>query len=335
MGSVKDLFVIEEPKEDKMGLADFVFSDRYSVFDYGVMPDLIEHKGESLCLISAYFFEKLESCGIKTHYIGLVENGKVKRLDEISEATNVMRVKLARVVKPEKKNGYDYSIFRKLKGNFLIPLEVIYRNSIPKGSSLLRRVKEGKVKPEDFGLKEIKEGMKLEKPIIDFSTKLEDIDRYLSYEEAKEISGLSDEEFERLKDIALKVDEIITSEVSKVSLENEDGKIEFALDEFRSIIVVDAVGTPDECRFSYDGFEVSKELLRSYYRKTEWYRKLKEVKGKPNWREMVGKPPRLSEDVRLLASKLYMALCNEITGKRFFDVPKLGEIIKEIKEVMK
>ncbi len=335
MGSVKDLFVIEEPKEDKMGLADFVFSDRYSVFDYGVMPDLIEHKGESLCLISAYFFEKLESCGIKTHYIGLVENGKVKRLDEISEATNVMRVKLARVVKPEKKNGYDYSIFRKLKGNFLIPLEVIYRNSIPKGSSLLRRVKEGKVKPEDFGLKEIKEGMKLEKPIIDFSTKLEDIDRYLSYEEAKEISGLSDEEFERLKDIALKVDEIITSEVSKVSLENEDGKIEFALDEFRSIIVVDAVGTPDECRFSYDGFEVSKELLRSYYRKTEWYRKLKEVKGKPNWREMVGKPPRLSEDIRLLASKLYMALCNEITGKRFFDVPKLGEIIKEIKEVMK
>ena len=335
MGSVKDLFVIEEPKEDKMGLADFVFSDRYSVFDYGVMPDLIEHKGESLCLISAYFFEKLESCGIKTHYIGLVENGKVKRLDEISETTNVMRVKLARVVKPEKKNGYDYSIFRKLKGNFLIPLEVIYRNSIPKGSSLLRRVKEGKVKPEDFGLKEIKEGMKLEKPIIDFSTKLEDIDRYLSHEEAKEISGLSDEEFERLKDIALKVDEIITSEVSKVSLENEDGKIEFALDEFRNIIVVDAVGTPDECRFSYDGFEVSKELLRSYYRKTEWYRKLKEVKGKPNWREMVGKPLRLSEDVRLLASKLYMALCNEITGKRFFDVPKLGEIIKEIKEVMK
>ncbi|WP_456327615.1 phosphoribosylaminoimidazolesuccinocarboxamide synthase [Archaeoglobus sp.] len=335
MGSVKDLFVIEEPKEDKMGLADFVFSDRYSVFDYGVMPDLIEHKGESLCLISAYFFEKLESCGIKTHYIGLVENGKVKRLDEISEATNVMRVKLARVVKPEKKNGYDYSIFRKLKGNFLIPLEVIYRNSIPKGSSLLRRVKEGKVKPEDFGLKEIKEGMKLEKPIIDFSTKLEDIDRYLSHEEAKEISGLNDEEFERLKDIALKVDEIITSEVSKVSLENEDGKIEFALDEFRNIIVVDAVGTPDECRFSYDGFEVSKELLRSYYRKTEWYRKLKEVKGKPNWREMVGKPPRLSEDIRLLASKLYMALCNEITGKRFFDVPKLGEIIKEIKEVMK
>ncbi len=335
MGSVKDLFVIEEPKEDKMGLADFVFSDRYSVFDYGVMPDLIEHKGESLCLISAYFFEKLENCGIKTHYIGLVENGKVKRLDEISEATNVMRVKLARVVKPEKKNGYDYSIFRKLKGNFLIPLEVIYRNSIPKGSSLLRRVREGKVKPEDFGLKEIKEGMKLEKPIIDFSTKLEDIDRYLSHEEAKEISGLNDEEFERLKDIALKVDEIITSEVSKVSLENEDGKIEFALDEFRNIIVVDAVGTPDECRFSYDGFEVSKELLRSYYRKTEWYRKLKEVKGKPNWREMVGKPPRLSEDVRLLASKLYMALCNEITGKRFFDVPKLGEIIKEIKEVVK
>ncbi|ADB57727.1 phosphoribosylaminoimidazolesuccinocarboxamide synthase [Archaeoglobus profundus] len=335
MGSVKDLIVIEEPKEDKMGFADFVFSDRYSVFDYGVMPDLIEHKGESLCLISAYFFEKLEDYGIKTHYIGLVENGKVKRFDEISKPTNVMRVKLARVVKPEKKNGYDYSVFRKLKGNFLIPLEVIYRNSIPKGSSLLRRIKEGKVKPEDFGLKEIVEGMKLEKPIIDFSTKLEDVDRYLSHGEAKEISGLSDEEFERLKEIALKVDEIITSEVSKVGLENEDGKIEFALDEFRNIIVVDAVGTPDECRFSYEGFDVSKELLREYYRKTEWYERLKEVKGKPNWRDIVGEPPKLSENVRILASKLYMALCNEITGKKFFDVPKLGEVVKEIKEVIR
>ena len=335
MGSVKDLFVIEEPKEDKMGLADFIFSDRYSVFDYGVMPDLIEHKGESLCLISAYFFEKLEDSGIKTHYIGLVEDGKVKRFDEISEPTNVMRVKLARVVKPEKKNGYDYSIFRRLGGNFLIPLEVIYRNSIPKGSSLLRRVKEGKVKPEDFGLKEIVAGMKLEKPIIDFSTKLEDVDRYLSYKEAKEISGLSDEEFERLKEIALKVDEIITSEVSKAGLENEDGKIEFALDEFREVIVVDAVGTPDECRFNYEGFDVSKELLRDYYRKTEWYRKLKEVRGKPNWRTIVGEPPKLSENVRILASKLYMSLCNEITGRKLFDVPKLGEIVKEIKEVMK
>ncbi len=334
MGSVKDLIVIEEPKEDKMGLADMVFSDRFSVFDYGVMPDLIDHKGEALCLMSAYFFERIEERGMKTHYLGLVEGGRVKRFDEISSPVNVMRVKLARVVKPKRLNGYDYSIFKVLKGNYLIPLEVIYRNVIHPNSSILRRLERGEVKPEDFGLREIKPGMKLEKPVIDFSTKLEDFDRYLKWNEAKEISGLSDEEFETLKNFAIEIDDVITREVSKANLENEDGKIEFALDENRNLIVVDAIGTPDECRFSYDGFEVSKEILRSYYRKTEWYRKLKELKGRENWREMVGTPPKLSDEVKEMVSKIYMAMCNEITGRRFFDVPKLKEIIKIIKEVV-
>lgn len=330
MGSVKDLVVIEEPREDKMGLADLVFSDRYSVFDYGVMPDLIDHKGEALCMISAYFFERLEEEGIKSHYLGLVEEGKVRRFDELTEPVNVMRIKLARVIRPLKKNGYDYSIFKDVKGNYLIPLEVIYRNVIHPSSSIIRRLERGEVKPEDFGLKEIKPGMKLDRPIIDFSTKLEDVDRYLTQEEAKEISGLSDEEFEELKRITVEIDKVITREVSKAGLENEDGKIEFALDEKRNILVVDAVGTPDECRFSYNGFEVSKEILRSYYKNTEWYRRLKEVRGKERWREIVGKPPKLSEDVKEIASKIYMALCNEITGRKFFDVPRLKDIVKEV-----
>ncbi len=335
MGTVKDLIVIESPREDRMGLGDFVFSDRYSVFDYGVMPDTIDNKGKALCLVSAYFFERIEEKGIKSHYIGLVEDGKVKRFDEIEKPTNVMRIKVVRVVKPERRNGYNYTIFKNLKANYFIPLEVIYRNSIPPGSSLLRRIEEGSVKPEDFGLKEIKPGMKLEKPIIDFSTKLEDVDRYLSAEEAKEISGLNDDEFDKLKVIALSIDEIITTEVSKVGIENEDGKFEFALDENREIIVVDAVGTPDECRFSYDDFDVSKEILRSYYKRTEWYEKIKAVKGKPNWRDIVGTPPKLSDEIRKLASQLYMSFCNEVTGRKFFDVPKLKELVKEIREVMK
>ncbi len=329
MGSVKDLVIIEEPK-NKMGLADLIFSNRYSVFDYGVMPDLIKNKGESLCLISAYFFERIEEKGFGTHYLGLVEDGKVKRFDEISKPINIMRIKLARVIKPKKINGYDYTIFKKLKCNFLIPLEVIYRNAIHPSSSLLKRLERGEVKPEDFGLKEIKPGMMLNNPIIDFSTKLEDVDRYLRIDEAKDISGLNDDEFDMLIDFAIKIDEIITREVSKANLKNEDGKIEFALDEKRNIIVVDAVGTPDECRFSYNGFEVSKEILRNYYKNTEWYKRLREVKGRENWRKIVGIPPKLSDDIREITSKIYMSLCNEITGRKFFDVPKLKEIIKEV-----
>lgn len=333
MGSVKDLVILKEPSNE-VGLADLVFSDRYSVFDYGVMPDLIDSKGKALCLMSAYFFEKIEELGMRTHYLGLVEDGKVKRFDELEGATNVMRVKLVRVVRPERRNGYDYSVFQRLKGNFLLPLEVIYRNSIPEGSSLLRRIEEGSVKPEDFGLKEVKPGMKLEKPIIDFSTKLEDVDRYLSHEEAKRIAAMSDEEFEELKEMTIRIDELITREVAKVGVENEDGKLEFAFDAERKLMVVDAVGTPDECRFSYEGFEVSKELLRAYYRKTDWYERLKKLKGSDNWRAAVGEPPRLSEGVRRLVSQLYMSLCNEVTGRRFFDVPKLSEIVKAARDAL-
>ncbi len=79
MGSVKDLVVLVEPT-DKLGLGRFIFSDRYSVFDYGEMPDRIEDKGKALCMVSAFFFERLEEAGIATHYVGLVEDGEVKAL---------------------------------------------------------------------------------------------------------------------------------------------------------------------------------------------------------------------------------------------------------------
>jgi phosphoribosylaminoimidazole-succinocarboxamide synthase len=333
VGSVKDLIVIKEPSE-KLGEGIFEFSDRFSVFDYGEMPDKIEGKGCSLCLISAFFFEKIEDKGIKTHYLGLIENEKLKRFDELEGVTNKMRIRLVRVIRPKKENGYDYSIFKRERGNFLLPLEIIYRNKIPEGSSLLRRIEKGEVSPKDFGLKEIRAGMKLERPIIDFSTKLEDIDRYLSYEEAKNIAGLSDPEFEELKNITLEINELITRETSKVGLENEDGKIEMAFDVDRNFMIVDAVGTPDECRFSFDGFEVSKEFLRIYYRKTEWFERVKRYKGLPNWRELVGRPPELTKDIKRLSSLIYKSLCNEITGRKFFDVPKLKEIVKEFREML-
>ena len=44
MGSVKDLQVIKQATRDVMGVGRFHFSDRYSVFDWGEMPDHIEGK---------------------------------------------------------------------------------------------------------------------------------------------------------------------------------------------------------------------------------------------------------------------------------------------------
>ena len=54
MGSVKDLTVINAPSETQAGLGRFAFSDRYSVFDWGEMPDHIDGKGAALCVIGAH-----------------------------------------------------------------------------------------------------------------------------------------------------------------------------------------------------------------------------------------------------------------------------------------
>ena len=122
MGSVKDLKILGKGTPDKFGEARFVFSDRYSVFDWGEMPDHIENKGAALCLMGAYCFEKAEEQWIRTHYRGLVRSdGKLVRLDDIEEPTNTMEVSLVGVIHPKFENGsYYYSMFTPELTNFLI-----------------------------------------------------------------------------------------------------------------------------------------------------------------------------------------------------------------------
>ncbi len=335
MGSVKDLHVIREPG-DKPGIGRFVFSDRYSVFDYGEMPDLVEGKGASLCIMTAYFFELAEKEGMKTHYIGLVnEEGKVVKLEELENPARTLEVRLFRVIKPERtESGYDYSRVREAKNNYLIPLEVIYRNVLPEGSSVFRRLEKGLVTIEKLGLDHYPvPGERLEKPVVEVSTKLESEDRYIDWEEAREISGMSEEEIEEMKRLTLEMDRLISRETEKAGIENLDGKFEFAFDENRELVFVDAVGTPDECRFSFEGVQISKELLRKYYRKTDWYKKVEELKGKDvNWREKAVPPP-LPEDLLRVVSNMYKACCNEVVGRKFFDVGSLKEVVREVLEV--
>lgn len=340
MGSVKDLKILREATETETGLGRFIFSDRYSVFDWGEMPDQIDDKGKAICVVAAYFFEILESFGINTHYIGIVENDKPKRISEINEPSNVMEFKLVRVVRPELKNNtYNYAVFKSLKSNFLIPLEVIYRNSVPEGSSLLKRLRSGEAKLEDFGLESIPEpNTRLAKPILDFSTKLESTDRYISESEAREISGLTDKEFESLKKTALQLNGIISETASKLGFYNEDGKFEFALDENRNLILVDVLGTLDECRFTYDGIPMSKEILRIFYRNTLWYQEIEKAKKEDriNWKKHVKiEPPHLPEEWKNVISNLYRSYANEVTGIRFFSAPPLKEVLTEIKKLLK
>lgn len=336
MGSAKDLFIVKKPEINKPGNGNLAFSDRYSVFDWGRMPDNIKHKGEVHCLIGAYFFEKLEDRGIKTHYNGVIEDGGIKSLSNLKGPANIMEVKLLRLIKPEIVNGeYDYSGYRKGLVNVRIPLEIIYRNSLPEGSSVFRRLKDGKISPSDIGLNKMPHpGQKLDKPVIEVSTKLEAIDRYVSWKEAEDIAGLSEQDLIKIKNIVSTVNELITEKAGKAGVVNNDGKIEFGFDENRELVITDVVGTPDECRITYNGIPVSKELIRSFYRDTIWFNELIRAKKKykTEWKEHVDSiPPRIPDRLAGLISEVYRSFCNELTQTKWFDVQPLKDTVLKIK----
>jgi phosphoribosylaminoimidazole-succinocarboxamide synthase len=347
MSSVKDLQVIKKPKPDKMGVGRFVFSDRYSVFDWGEMPDTIDGKGEALCMMGAYCFEKLEERVIKTHYRGLVDkNGNVAGFDEMKEPSNIMEVNLVNVYRPqpvehEGRLTYDYRTYTPKMVNFLIPLEIIYRNGLPEGSSVFRRLQQGLVTFRQLGLDHYPvAGEQLKRPIFDVSTKLEDKDRYVSWEEAKGLANLTYGEIIAIKDVLLKVDKLISELATRAGLANEDGKIELAFDPSRKLMVVDVVGTLDECRFTHDGLHVSKEVARQYYRKTEWYTEVEEAKkkaeqqGTADWKKLVKTaPPKLDPKLKETISQMYKATANETTGHRIFDAPELADVLDSYRAI--
>jgi len=340
VGSVKDLIVIEKPLKNKTGRGRFIFSDRYSVFDWGEMPDHISDKGKSLCISAAYFFEKLESMGIKTHYLGLVEDGQLKRISEVKGPVDIMEVKLLRVLKPPKTaDGYDYSDYKTENYNLLVPLEVIFRNSLPAGSSVFKRLREGSLKLEDLGLKDIPiPGQTLHKSFLDVSTKLEESDRYMNWKEAKRITNFNESQLSEIRDITTIINKLITEEANRISLKYEDGKIEFGLDVNKKLLIIDVLGTLDECRFTFKEMPISKEIARLYYRKTPWFKELVEVKKKDelSWKEKVNlSPPPLPPRLKELISMAYCAFANEITGREWFkNIPSMRELLEEISQII-
>lgn len=348
MGSVKDLEIIQKPTRDVMGIGRFHFSDRYSVFDWGEMPDHINGKGEALCLMGAYCFELLESKGVETHYRGLVDKkGGIVTFEEIDAPTSTMEINLVNVYKPEPrlahgKVEYDYSRYTPNLKNCLIPLEIIYRNGLPESSSVFKRLEQGKVTIKDLELDHHpRPGERFAKPIFDVSTKLEETDRYVTWKQAKKIAGLTIQEVDAVKAVLSKVNDAISRIASHAGLENEDGKIELAFNNERKLIVVDVVGTLDECRFTYDGVHVSKEVARQFYKKTEWYRdvedakKTAETQGVEDWKVLCkSQPPKLNVQLRTIISEMYMAAANELTNHKLFEAPRLAGIIKKYKEYM-
>ncbi|QLK25935.1 phosphoribosylaminoimidazolesuccinocarboxamide synthase [Natrinema zhouii] len=339
MTSVKEFRIEEAATDEELGRGSFVFTDDYSVFDWGKMPDQIPQKGASLCTMGAFNFELLEAEGVPTHYRGVVENGDVVPLEEATHPPWEMAIDLTQVPDlPNEGREYDYEHYHDAAGeNYLIPLEIVFRNRVPVGSSLRSRTE-----PADHGLAFDSwpdEAVDLDEPIIEFTTKYEEGDRHLDREEADSIAGTAS--IEDLESLAREVNRIVTEQADSAGLVHEDGKIEclFYRGEIR---VADVVGTFDENRFSYEGAQLSKEVLRQYHKRTqpEWVQAVNAAKAQAkqadvaDWKSLCDEEPApLEDDVLETASNLYCAGANAYTGREFFDAPPLSSAIGAVRRL--
>jgi phosphoribosylaminoimidazole-succinocarboxamide synthase len=294
-GKVKEVYLVDDET------LEFAYTDNISVFD-NIIPSKIPHKGETLCRTAKYWFGILSENGIRNHFIS-------------EPAKDRMRVERVDVIR-------DYDSINGGTVNYLIPLEVICRHYA--AGSLLDRVRAGKITAEQLGFPkghEVKYGEKLPTPYIESTTKLEEHDTNLTDAEAKKMAGLSDREYEEIKETVLRIDGIIDREAAKRNLIHCDGKKEFGYDRDRKLMVLDTFGTLDEDRW-WDAeeygkgniVELSKEFVRQYYRDIGYHRKLTEAREKGFADPAI---PALPEDIIEKVSALYVSMYERITGEKF------------------
>jgi len=239
--STKDLRVLAPPADGLPGDAILTFTDRYSVYDYGVMPDLIPGKGRASCAMAVHSFGLLEKAGITTHF--------VERVGE-----DAIRIRFL---------GLDLSGTSRTGASHLIPLQIVYRRALRPESSVHRRAAAGQLDPASVPA--VSDSGRLETVMVEFTSKFEETDRFLTEAQAARIGGVSEQDLAALAAQARRVCEVVETQCAAVGLTLVDGKTEYGFGPDRELMMVDHAGTPDENRFYHDGVPVCKELLRSLY----------------------------------------------------------------------
>jgi phosphoribosylaminoimidazole-succinocarboxamide synthase len=284
-GSVKNLYEDADPAQ-----VWFDYTDDYSVFDWGKMPDTIPGKGLALARLGEFFFRELERPE-RWQALGLAERPDVAPylplrhhfLERQGTRLKMLRVDVPRL--PTRSVGgavvYDYAYA--LKPRQLIPLEVIFRFGVPKGSSLLAR--------KDWYPLDIREGAEFAAPLIEFSTKLESKDRNMMYQEAALILKGRADLLAQLHDQTRAVALFLQGLFAQRGLKLWDGKLEWAyLD--GGLCLVDSIG-PDELRLSRGSAVMSKQFLRDFYLGSPWEqavaraKALAKARGTSDWKSIV------------------------------------------------
>ncbi|MFD0392634.1 phosphoribosylaminoimidazolesuccinocarboxamide synthase [Streptomyces nogalater] len=84
----------------------------------------------------------------------------------------------------------------------------------------------------------------MDRPVIEYTTKLEEIDRFVGREEAAAIGGLDARQQAELEDRTRLVAEVVAGHARRVGLVLADGKVEYGRDARGRLILVDHAGTP-------------------------------------------------------------------------------------------
>ena len=390
-GSVKR--VLSSPTQsDKLW---FDFTDDYSVFDWGKMPDTIGNKGRALTLMGAFFFSELAkpefwkdlqnskflqkfdadflkerfknnfynspwgltTHGLPSHYAGLTDaQGQSLSMDDAIKSSGklLMEVDKAHVFRPTdskilNQNLFFYPAVPQVKQIRLIPLEIVFRFGMPGGSSLEERLKKDDTYAQTLGLKKMPESNQwFDRPVIEFFTKLEPKDRFLSYQEAVVLSQLGKATFEKATEMALDVALALHDIFGKHGMELWDGKIELLEEQDGEgnarVLLADSVG-PDELRVLVDGQQLSKEMLRQFYRGSQWESALKKAqtlakqKATLDWKsicenELGQSPEPLPADFKQHVDNLYCMLTNTLMERQVFsDCPDLKTFVARSKSI--
>ena len=130
----------------------------------------------------------------------------------------------------------------------IIPLEVVLRN-VTAGSFSKR-----------FG---VKEGIQLEKPIVEFYYKNDDLDDpFINDEHVKFLKLANDEHVAYIKAEARRINKLLSDWFHKIGLKLIDFKLEFGFDKDGKIILADEF-SPDNCRlWDAQGHHMDKDVFR-------------------------------------------------------------------------
>ncbi|MCY4523427.1 MAG: hypothetical protein OXB84_01680 [Halobacteriovoraceae bacterium] len=293
----------------------FEFDDSYSVFDWGRMPDELPDKGKALAHFGRILFEYLmKNTSVKSTFLNLKKD-------------NLMSIRPVSILRPRyDKGSWNYDVYRERPTEILLPLEVIFRFGVPDGSSFLKRASADYCR--SLGLSRIPKGGEfLDEVVIEFTSKLEEEDRWVSYGEARQMAGLFDNEFDSLIVLSKKLARCLQKLFNRLGMDLWDGKFEFALGDFylgqREFLLADSIG-PDELRLSVSGCQLSKENIRRFYRGSDWHQALQKAKtmakkrGEKDWRricreELHATPDLLPEKNREIFSMMYQVLVNQLS----------------------